>query len=284
MSRVASEPGTYTNFTGRISYKFIECKVKNSTFELYETNKLFKNKIDIWVLFEKGTVVSGILFYANISECNFYGSTISHSVFHSGSFQGRSFSGSIWYDGNWISGDWNRSYDKFGRLRAFPPTEWNKVNNRGGVANKPGIYCNFNGLVEWKKSKFNVEGAEFEIPFKEEEYIIFHDGTIVGGTAEKVKVFNCNFKKGTFKNGLWNDGDWEDGNFIYSEWAKGTWKNGEFEKSNWYKGTWENGDWWSGTWFDGTWLGGRWDNGTWYGGYDNGGTYHSKYNSPDKWN
>lgn len=263
MSRLADNPGVYEDFSGKIQYKDTDCEVRNADFELLEELKKFKNKIDVWVEFERGDVVSGNLYNANIKHCNFYGSKIRHSVFHNGIFDGGEFAWSYWYDGTWEDGVWIKGFDKFGRSRLFHPPfdKFNKVKN---IITEPGRYKDFTGCVKFGQSDFMIKNGELEIGHKGNwDVIIVDAGVITEGVLDGAiinyaifngdKMYDCNwkdgiFKKGTFESGIFDGGIWESGTFIICPFAGGAWRNG-----------------------------------TWLGGFDGEGDWHSAGDSPDNW-
>ena len=134
------------------------------------------------------------------------------------------------------------------------------------VANQQGKYKNFTGTIDWQGTKGQVRNATFSL----DKYgIYWYDGT-------------------------WEQGTWEQGTWEYGTWQGGTWKNGRWNIGYWDGGTWKNGTWNNGYWYDGIWLNGTWNNGYWYGGTwkkgiweegeDNQRNFHSRGDSPDKWN
>lgn len=248
MSKLANKPGVYRGFSGEVNYKSTTCIVKNANFMLLDTAKRFKNRLDIWVKFNSGTVVRGSLYNADIHHCVFEGATICYSVFRDGVFNGDFFSYSYWYDGEWSGRNWMESYDRFGRERGTSPLEWDNISNKTiGIADEVGYYKNFTGTIKWKNSNFDVEDAEFELIDRfSRNSIIFNEGTVTGGTMDSVIVSN------------------------------GVVKNVQADDIWWWNGVWDGGTWQSGNWFDGTWKGGHWN-----GGFDEKGHYHRE--PPNTW-
>jgi len=59
---------------------------------------------------------------------------------------------------------------------------------------------------------------------------------------------------------------WHDGTWLGGDWRDGTWLGGDWRGGDWYGGTWRDGTWRDGTWHGGTWHGGDWRGGIWRGG------------------
>lgn len=229
MSNIADSPGKYTNFSGVIDWEGTGCEVKNATFEILEREKRFKVRTRIWVIFEQGVVISGDLGCADIKYCDFRGNTLEYSVFRDGIFDGGIFSGGYWFGGEWVDGEWEQGCDKFGRTRNVPPTMWDKlIDQTSGVANKPGRYENFSGVIEWVDSKLKVQNANFELGARFYYNLFFNSGTVLGGKACNMMVDHCVWKGGLFKSGWWLDGTWESGEWYDSYWGGGFDRSGKF--------------------------------------------------------
>lgn len=243
MSDVAYKSGKYNDFNGEIEYGGTKCRVIKAKFELLKKAKRFKNQTDIFIVFNSGIVMDGDMQGVDIEECDFRGTSILESVFRGGKFSGLVFHKSHWINGTWENGEWIGSFDKFGRLCLFPPSDWNKSSETINEANETGHYNNFSGEINWQGSRFTVKNADFELSDKYDVFINFIGGTIVDGKISRVNVEYCIFEGGIFEVGLWNNG------------------------------TWKGGTWVSGVWLDGIWL----------GGYDDNSIWHDKGDSPDKW-
>lgn len=285
------KPGKYNNFTGTIFLLNTFCEVRNATFEILKNTQRFKNKLNIEIIFKSGDIVSGELWGAIIDKCNFSGRTVAHSVFRSGIFKGNIFYHSYWYGGEWSGKDWDHSFDKFGRERSFPPTEWLENTKKTGVANQKGNYSNFTGQVEWKKSNFEVKNADFELSEKGiyrslfNSDILFQNGIIVDGYINRTIIKHCEFQDGVAEEVYWEDGIWHKGTMRFdafqrntSWWVDGTWKGGTWEGGIWWDGVWERG-----IWVDGSWNGGAWLGGTWKRGKDKEGNVLGEGMSPNTW-
>lgn len=287
MSRVADIPGKYTDFSGEIYYNMRGCKVIDSTFELLEKPEKFKGKLDIWILFEKGTIVNGNLYYADIKQCNFYGKNLSHSIFRNGDYREGGIDNSYWLGGTWHNGTWEaNNYDKFGRERLFPPP-FDKIDKiTGTTITVPGRYKNFTGRVQYAYSDFHIVNGDLEI---DKGYggscFSIDNGVITEGQLENAAISYVEFKGKRLQGATWKNGVFDGGEFtgFGGTWEGGTWKGGHWWGNTWEGGTWEGGVWHDGTWLDGTWLGGIWKSGVWSGGYDKNGNYHGKDDSPNKW-
>lgn len=263
--------GFYSDFSGTIKYKETDCEVKNATFELLETEKRFKNIKDIHLEFHRGDVISGNLCYAYIKHCNFYGDTIYSSVFRNGTFNGKDFTISYWYDGVWQNGIWGLSFDKFGRCRLYPPSEWNKLklNVDNGLIFNPGIYQSFTGRVKVDNNDFIVHNADVEITDKSNTNSVINGGEITEGNIYNFDIFDCIITCDKLMDSR----------------VRGcTFNGGTVAKCRYYDNIWNNGVWENGVWLGGgTWVDGEWHGGIWRGGYDKNGVYHRIYDSPDKW-
>lgn len=248
---VANKPGTYNNFTGKIEYKKTDCKVKDATFEILHIPKKFKDRIDIWIEFKKGTMLGGCLLDTIVEYCNIQGGNLLYSVFRDGVFNGDKFSASYWIAGKWLSGDWGEGFDKFGRVRFFPPPFDKSDKVKGvikGVITEPGRYLDFTGRVKFGQSDFMIENGDIEI----RDYS-YHNLNISFGTISSGNVCYAIIDQVIF-----------DGNKVQScVWQDGTFNKGVFRSSYW--------------------KGGAWKNGKWHSGYDKNGKYHEKDDSPDKW-
>lgn len=254
MSNIADSPGVYTNFSGRISYRWSDCEVKNATFELLENKKLFKRRKEIWIEFQKGNIISGDLWGAKVKHCNFNGRGLVGSVFRDGIFNGDTIRASYWYGGTWISGDWGEdNFDKFGRLRFYPPP-FDKFDKVDGVVVRDGRYLNFTGHVKFGKSNFYIKNGEFETEIEGDFHkIAIYDGKITKGDLYCAIIDCVEFNGDSIVNCVWHNGIFDGGEFV------------------------------GGQWYNGVWNGGKWKGRNWYGGYDKDGVYHEKYDSPNDW-
>lgn len=276
MNNIADKPGEYTDFTGSILYKDINCDVKDATFELLKKRKKFKGKINIDAEFKKGEVIVGKLTHVNIKCCIFYGDRIEESVWHDGIFDGNRFHYSYWLDGEWESGEWAYSFDKFGRARGIPPIDWDNdlLSQTSGIASRDGSYEGFNGTIRWAKNNLRVKDANFELgnlSANANDEMFFHSGVVLGGVADEITVNYC----------IWEDGIWTGGSSFESEWHNGVWKGGTWEDGRWHDGTFDGGTWKDGEWYGGIWLDGEWEGGHWFHGYDWNGRFHN--DSPNNW-
>lgn len=253
MSRIADTPGVYRNFNGWIKFKNANCQVKNADFELLEEHKKYKGKIDIWIEFERGDVIKGELWYANIEHCNFRGTRIDKSVFRGGTFAGWEFIWSYWLGGEWESGNWGSyNYDKFGRRRIFPPP-FDRFDNADGIITQPGRYKDFNGKIEYGSNEFYIKNGEIEIQDDIGKNIVVHGGVITKGDLKYATVNYVEFN----------------GNAVYQcDWYDGIFNGIIFNDNYWHSGTW---------------LGGKWHNSYWFGGFDKNGNYHKEFDEPSKW-
>lgn len=255
---IASKPGTYNNFIGKIKYGKTDCDINGATFEILEKTKSFKGQKDIDIDFYKGTIVSGSLYHTDIRHCKFKGGELSFSVWRDGIFDGGSINFTTWLDGEWVSGDWDIcNYDKFGRHRLMPPP-FDIFDEAKDVITKQGRYRNFTGRVRYGRSDFTIKNGDVEI-FNNGIYpIAIDDGVIKGGFLSKTIVTYAVLNGGQFFDGSWRNGIFNGGVFSGEYWFDGIFKNG----------TWENG---------------IWGGGDWYGGYDRKGNYHKKGDNPNKW-
>lgn len=255
MSEVASESGKYKNFTGSIDYKGTNCKVKDADFELLKRSKTFKDVHKIWLVINKGNVLSGNIACADILGGSLSEVYLSKSIFRDGVFCASAFQGSYWLGGDWVSGTWRGGYDKFGRYHSLPPDIWDfhPMSSSGGVADRAGAYYNFTGQIKWHDSNFVVKCASFELSDDLGFYnkIIIYDGIIVRGTARRCKIYYSVCKSAILDGCYWNDGIFEGGEFYFGEWHSGIWESGD------------------------------WGGGVWFGGYDRVG-YHCR-KPPSEW-
>lgn len=312
MNNKADKPGVYTNFSGLIEFRMTECEVRNASFELLDKEKDFKREIGIDILFHHGDVIKGAMWGADVKECNFLGGSLSLGVFRDGVFAGESFNSSYWFGGEWKGKKWNLSYDKFGRIRLYPPPFDNKENTTGLIT-EPGSYINFTGRVDFDESTFYIRNGDLELNKGKGyniaidcgvitnadihgviiNYVDFNSGKIkdsiwLDGIFAGSTMQDCTWKDGTWKRGdfidsQWEDGVWQDGYLYDGIWHKGLWEQGIWELGTWYDGEWVDGTWRSGSWDDGFWCGGDWLGGVWYGGYDKDGVYHDNDDPPNKW-
>lgn len=251
---LATNIGTYENFTGRMLHNDANCLVENATFEILEEVKTFKGVCDIQIVFYDGTVNMGGVNNFDIRNGVFCENVyISKSIFRNGIFNGSNIFQSYWLGGRFNGCGYSPLYDKFGRMRYKTPKEWDNKNITSGIANKIGTYNNFSGTIKWNKNDAIVKDAEFEL---------------TSGISYK----SLNFLGGTIVDGIITDANIQYGIF----------KNGKIEKSNWSGGIFEGGTWFNGYWYRGIWESGHWLDGIWHGGYDKNGTYHI-VNPPNKW-
>lgn len=295
-----NKPGKYIDYSGEVSCYGSKCIVKNATFEILESKRSFKGLFNVWVIFESGVIVSGKLERAIVEGCDFYGENLNRSVFRGGSFNKGIFYRSHWFGGEWVSGEWADSYDKFGRIRSYPPYMWNSMvrDKTSGIIYEPGNYSNFTGRIKIGNSDFDVRNVDVELGDNNVRPNIIYGGAIVRGITNNFDIYNstifsgkmvscttegCVLLGGTFEEGIWKGGHWDTG-----IWEKGTWEDGKWMEGDFNGGDWLNGEWWDGTfdggtWHDGTWRGGEWNDGTWLGGYDKHEGFHDKHDSPDSW-
>lgn len=253
ISSIANEAGVYNDFTGIIDYHGTFCNVKNASFELLSASYKYKRHSTIWLEFSGGRFYDGKVVGAKLVNCHFRDVDLTWCIFNGGNFGHGRFNLSYWIDGTWWGGDWSHSFDKFGRLRSLPPSEWDSVITGKGVANSEGIYEDFSGTVNWKESSFEVKDAEFELVDRERNTVVFHDGSVVGGVLKDAVCWYCIFKDGEFQGRSWRDGVFSGGKF-----TGGSFNGGRF-------------------------VGGQFLGGDWNGGLDKYGNYHGEDDSPDKW-
>ena len=164
----------------------------------------------------------------------------------------------------------------------LPILQEQDINQHNGIADKPGEYENFTGIIKFGGIFGHVKNATFSLIPKELDncLIFWQKGTWENGLWQPRKSLykkciweNGTWKDGTMENTAWMNGTWEDGVFISGTWYRGTWKDGLFQGGNWNSGTWENGQWKSGLW----------NGGTWKHGIDKHYDEHEENDSPDKW-
>ena len=149
------------------------------------------------------------------------------------------------------------------------------------IANKKGVYHNFNGKIEWGDTNGYVKSANFQLDY----------GSFSGKPHGPGIIWDYGiWIDGTWHNGQWDDGIWENGTWLSGAWHNGTWKNGTWENGEWIKGIWENGTWKNGKWYKDKreWINGIWKNGTWINGEEASHfglktIKHGNGDSPDKW-
>lgn len=269
MSNIAHDAGKYTNFTGTIHYYSVHCEVKNATFELLKSQKRYKNKIDINMVFYQGNITGGEVWNTDIKHCFLDNAMFYFSIFRDGVFNGSKFLESYWLGGKWVDGDWKLGYDKFGRTRLYSPTLWDKTDKAKDIITEPGRYRNFTGHVMYEDSNFYIANGNFEIGEKLRYRIVIDGGVITNGTLCQAVIDDVVFKGEEVKESIWNGGTFN-GNEGYS--------------LNWHGGIWKGGKWCRGTWWGGVWEGGDWSYGTWHGGYDKNGNFHHEADNPSWWN
>lgn len=162
---IANKVGKYRGFTGRIKCGFTDCNVFYSDFDILEKKIKFKDKINIHITFHKGLIKGGKLSNADVTYAHITNSKLTRSVFRGGLFKNSTFNRSVWLDGKWVDSFWDCSFDKFLCIRGLPPTEWSKepIIWHKGKANSIGNYQNFNGTIDWKGTKLEVEDASFDL-------------------------------------------------------------------------------------------------------------------------
>lgn len=271
MDKKAFKPGLYKDFTGRIQYKTTDCQVGNATFELLPKKRNFKDNTNVWIVFEKGDVVSGEMYCVDILNCDFRGDKMLECIFRDGVFRDGKISWSHWLGGVWDEGDWlDNNFDKNNHHRIHSPDDWDDLVYEGlDVATKPGIYPNFSGQIKTYHSNFIVRNADVELTY--DLYLNFNvirGGSIVSGNVEHFRIYDCQITCDKIKE-----------SYLYRcRFKGGTAHYCSTFSTDWYKGVVKNV-----VWSGGTWFGGDWQSGCWRYGHNKNGNYQDFGESPDKW-
>ena len=204
--QVASEPGEYKNFSGKIDLKRCFGHVSNANFSISGDGE-----IDVW---ESGTWEDGALSCRIWKNGTFKMGSMFCQEWEKGTWQNGTWRSGTWKNGTWKSGGWLKGIWENG---TWETGTWVNGSWRGGT---------------WKNGNW--------------KWGVWWDGTWENGNWRGFRWENGIWRKGTWERGDWYGGRWENGTWKGGTWWDGVWKNGDWKNGDWRGGVWEDGVWESG--------------------------------------